>query len=188
MDSPNPQKPRPIDAKNARVSNTSGKLVILGIVAVALAAAGTSWWFRYNATRRAAEFWGPDTATLIRDASVVKLYYVNDDPNTVSLVRDISKAPGITHLRNALLEDRSFIWPAQKIAQSPRWRWALGFSNAGQSEQLVLELTDDFKQVVCTTDKQTVLSSEPIAAGLRTMVDEFIFSADRASNPAESSR
>jgi hypothetical protein len=171
-----------------RVKNASGKLVILAIIAVAIAAAGTSWWFRYNATHRAAAFWGPETAALIRDASVVEVYYVNDDPNTVSLVRDISKTPGITHLRNALLEDRSYRWPAQKLARSPRWRWALAFNDAGQSGQVVLMLTDDFDQVVCMTDKQTVLNSAPIAAGLRKIFDEFEFSAGRDSNPTESSR
>ena len=46
----------------------SGKLVIIGIVGVALAGAGAGWWFRYNATHRAAEFWGPQAVRLIRDA------------------------------------------------------------------------------------------------------------------------
>jgi hypothetical protein len=168
------------------MSRVSGKLVIFSIVAVALVAAVASLWFRYNATHRAAEFWGPETATLIRDATIVKLYHVNDDPSLVSLVRDISKARGLTHLRIALLEDRNFIWPAQYTVTPPRWRWALAFSNPGQEEQFVLELTDDFKQLVCSTDKNTVLNSEPIAAGLREMVDEFLFSADRGSNSAQS--
>src|SRR5688572_29599931 len=81
----------------------SGKLVIVAILAFALAAAGASWWFRYNATHRAAKFWGPDDARRIRDAPFVELYYINDDPDALSTIREISKAPGLTHLRHALL-------------------------------------------------------------------------------------
>ena len=39
--------------------NVSGKLVIIGIRGGRPAGGGASWWFRYNATHRAAEFWGP---------------------------------------------------------------------------------------------------------------------------------
>src|SRR5688572_9136529 len=59
-----------------RVSKASGKLVIVFILAAAFAAAGASWWFRFNATHRAAEFWGPDVARLIRDAPQVSFFYV----------------------------------------------------------------------------------------------------------------
>jgi hypothetical protein len=52
----------------------SGKLVIIGILAVAVASAAASWWFRYAATHRAAQYWGPETARLIRDAPTVELY------------------------------------------------------------------------------------------------------------------
>ena len=181
-----PKADSPAEPAQPSEASVSGKWVIIGILTVALAAAGGSWWFRYNATHRAAQFWGPDTTVLIRDATIVKLYYVNDDLNTLSLVRDISKAPGLTHLRNALLEDRSFIWPAQPITQPPRWRWALEFNDPGQPEQFVLALTDDFKQVVHKSNNDIVLNCEPIAAGLREMVGEL--SATPSSNHAEPPR
>src|SRR5262245_54361840 len=103
----------------------SGKLVILGIFALAVALAGASWWFRYTATHRAAEFWGPEAARMIRDAAIVKLCSLKmvrpEQPHYSALqpqltdCRNISALPGITHLRNALLEDRSFRWPPLSI-------------------------------------------------------------------------
>ena len=44
----------------------SGKLVTGVILAVAVAAATFSWLFRWQATRRAAEFWGPEAVALIQ--------------------------------------------------------------------------------------------------------------------------
>src|SRR4051812_21733385 len=60
-------------------STASGKLLIVGILAVSIAAAAMSWWFRYNATHRAATFWGPGLAVLIRDAPQVTLRIMPSD-------------------------------------------------------------------------------------------------------------
>src|SRR5690348_9790168 len=116
-------------------SGLSGKLLIIGILAIAFVAAGTSWWFRYSATHGAATFWGP-SATLIRDARVVELWKpVNFHPELRdptlftddSEWHDISAAHGLVHLRNALLEDHSFKWPPIKIPTNTDWRqWTLG--------------------------------------------------------------
>src|SRR5262245_471220 len=97
-------------------SGTSGKLVILGVVAIATVAAAASWWFRYKATHRAAEFWGSEDARLIRDAPIVEMY----EP-----ARDISAARGLVHLRNALLEDRSFQWPSKPVSPDVHWKQGL---------------------------------------------------------------
>ena len=51
----------------------SGKRLILGVVAACLVAAIASWWFRYAATHRAAQFWGSQAVALIRDAPHVTL-------------------------------------------------------------------------------------------------------------------
>jgi hypothetical protein len=110
------------------MKNASGKFVIIGILIAAAAAAGTAWWFRYSATREATEFWGPDAAAMIRDAPHVALIALEpgkDSPQDLSTSDavveignqlfavkkrwDISSAPGLSHLRNALLEDRTFV-------------------------------------------------------------------------------
>lgn len=202
--------------------SVSGKWVILGILAVAFVAAGGSWIFRYNATHRAVEFWGPQAARLIRDASRVDIFRLRTEeagsvPATarIPLKSDrtlygydqhiISKAHGLAHLRNALVEDRSFEWPAEAPSSDPPWRWALTFWRSpdritplgGPSwTQKAMDAMHDKKQPVMTcilfTEDCTqatvvepangkVISCKPIAAGLREMFAEFAATNDSES-------
>ena len=171
--------------------HSSGKLVIFGIVAIAIASAAVSWWFRYSTTHRAAEFWGPQTARLIRDAPIVKLYQMNpptqsrqssrdavDFLNSTS-GRDVSKTPGLTHLRKALLEDRSYRWPAQPIRPGDRRQWALRFAESPSGEGLILWFSPDW-QYVRSAEREKIVSCEPIADGLAEMLGEL---APAAENP-----
>src|SRR5262245_61962164 len=106
-------QPPATDAATEPRPNVSGKLVIIAIAVLALTAAGISWLFRYNATHRAAGFWGSTTSRNILTAPEVKLTRVERDSSgqvTSSATRDISRAHGMMHLRLALLEDRSFDW------------------------------------------------------------------------------
>jgi len=170
------------------VSNASGKLVIIGILTVALAAAGVSWWFRFNVTHRAAEFWGPKTARLIRDAPVVRFWLqspptqlpaliesqTSTDTDTHSAaIRDITNAHGFIHLRNALLDDRSFQWPPKPPASDATWKWIVSFHSDGAQEQAILVLTSDCKFVADFHRPGEVLSCEPIAKGLEEVFTEF---------------
>jgi hypothetical protein len=163
------------------VSNASGKLVIIGILTVALASAGISWWFRYNATSQAARFWGPQTARLIRDAPTVELYQWSSVPTAAFQTgfsqtylgrangRDISKAAGLTHLRNALLEDRSYQWPAEPAIPGS-WGWVLVFRNERRNTA-ILFFARDWKYV--SSFDHDLLSCEPIADGLTEMLGEL---------------
>jgi hypothetical protein len=171
------------------LKNTSGKLVIGAILLVALAAAGTSWWFRYSATHRAAEFWGPRKARLIRDAPVVD-FWVHEPPGDLkstvdalvstdgvidpTTVREITAARGLVHLRNALLDNRSFNWPPGPPKPGVRWGWVLRFRNVEAKESTVVLLSSDCKQITSIGRSDAVLSSEPIAAGLSEMIAEFL--------------
>ncbi|MCI0492285.1 MAG: hypothetical protein L0Z07_05050 [Planctomycetes bacterium] len=151
----------------------SGKLLILAMVVVGLLAAGASWWFRYSATHQAARFWGPEAVRLIRDAPRVELVRLppnggaGDRQAAAALRRDVSAAPGMTHLRNALLEDRSFLWPPEQRNQDPVWRWAIRFHQTGTAASATLLFTDDCCQTnLSDGDHRGVASCEPIAAGL----------------------
>lgn len=184
----------------------SGKWVILGILAVALAAAGGSWIFRYNATHRAVEFWGPQAAQLIRDAPTVLLRRLPDEtkPTPTPQLRDkstfydfmasapapidISSAHGLVHFRNALLEDRSYRWPEAAVGPEDRWRWAMTFRSKDDRE-LTLIFSSDLHAV--TKDCPSVetprkLNCEPIARGLEEMFVEF--TATGTSPPASPSK
>jgi hypothetical protein len=164
----------------------SGKAVILGIVSVALAAAGTSWWFRYSATHRAAQFWGPVRSQLIRRAPVVKLLRLNTSADSQTALGkeigalditadvEITNAPGVLHLRNALLEDRSFHWPAKAaVSQVKQWQWALVFHDPSRHQMATLLFSPDWTLVTYQPGEQ-ILSCAPISEGLATMLTEHI--------------
>jgi hypothetical protein len=175
-----------------RPSGTSGKLVIIGIVVVALVAAVASWWFRYNATHQAAEFWGPTAAQLIRDASHVllcrkwegtepttasddELLLPNSSTRVITRCHDVTAAPGILHLRNALLEDRSFEWPAKNQTLSDQWRWCLVFKNDAADDVVYVWFSPDLNLAansLASSDALRVISCEPISAGLKEFFAE----------------
>jgi hypothetical protein len=169
----------PTESKPRPSPSLSGKLLIIGILAIAFAAAGTSWWFRYSATHRAATFWGPATAALIRDARVIQLWLPTDPHENVrsaslavssSDLHDISSARGLVHLRNALLEDHSFNWPTTKISPDVQWTQGLRFLDSGTG--VLLMFSSDFN-FVRTPNGNRMLSCEPMAKGLREMFAEF---------------
>jgi hypothetical protein len=151
--------------------HNSGKLVILGILTVALASAAASWWFRYSATHKAAQFWGPQNVRLIRDAPHVSLtrLILSDPPTT----RDISKAPGILHLRNALLEDSSFLW-GQGVDTERGGGWKLAFSEPVTGEQFTIRFTADCRGAFGDSEpSKGAISTAPIAKGLRAIFTEL---------------
>jgi hypothetical protein len=165
----------------------SGGLVMIGILVVAVAAAATSWWFRYNATHRAAKFWGPEAAKLIRDATQVTVHYSPFISNETSMRAngaskiDVSHAHGLTHLRNALLEDQSFDWttadnpmllPPEK---ADTVYWFISFHDLGTGKDVTIWLTDDFRRASHSDaeHKAHSVSTAPIAKGLREMFAEF---------------
>jgi hypothetical protein len=162
------------ESQQPRDRAISGKLVILSILAVALVAAGTSWVFRYYTTHQAADFWGPTGSRLIRDAPRVSLsrIYLGSAPTT----RDISKAPGITHLRNALLEDRSFGWRQTFDAAPKHFSWQLSFSDPAGGQQLTILFTSNCNGAMLsgTGRTQRTVSTEPISKGLCEVFTEYL--------------
>jgi hypothetical protein len=168
---------------------SSGKLVILGIVTLAFLAAGTSWLFRYYATRRAAEFWGPYVTNLVRDAPIVRLIRIEPSDETRELPMhfqlwtggqvkateyyDVSTAPGMTHLRNALLEDRNFVWPSHEHDQPLDWRWMLQFSDEPPGGNIILLFTNDCTHTALLDSDDEVIACTPIADGLSSIFAEF---------------
>jgi hypothetical protein len=157
-------------------NDKSGKRLILGVVVIGLAAAAASWWFRYSATHRAAQFWGPQAATLIRDAPHVTL---RSDASTDE-PRDVSDARGLTHLRNALLEDNSYDWSAAGPPDT-NWDSSLVFEvSEGAEPRAVVLFSPDFKWLSngSATDpmKSVVATTGEFAAGLQK------FFADEATD------
>ncbi len=163
----------------------SGKRLILGVLAIGLAAAAASWWFRYSSTRRAAQFWGPQAAELLRDAPHVTLR--SDAPSAdgaggdeADVPRDISSAKGLTHLRNALLEDARYNWTASGSPDT-NWSNSLVFAaGEGAEPRAVVMFSPDFKWVsngsAAEPAKHVVATAGDFADGLKK------FFADEAAD------
>jgi hypothetical protein len=181
----------------------SGKLLILAMFLVAFVAAGASWWFRYSATHRAAQFWGPEAARLIRDAPQVELLTLRpashhilrldgQSPTTASeptdevrfgraawpidTRRDISAAPGLTHLRNALLEDRSFIWGKMASTGDEEWTTAIVFRESDERQPLAILFPPNFtlaRVFGLGSDRPRMIGTQPIAAGLAETIADW---------------
>jgi hypothetical protein len=174
----------------------SGKFVIIGILGLALVAAGGRWLFRYNATHRVVNLWGRNAVQLIRDAPEVNFMQVPQglgdllDPEMLHEIRqldpknvtDISHAHGLAHLRNALLEDQSFNWEPPKGGTSTA-SWVLKFRNPGTNDEAYLAFTTHGERCALLVEGQRppIVLCEPISKGLLEMFEEFT-----ASKPADS--
>jgi hypothetical protein len=189
--------------------NYSGKLLIAAMLLAAIAAATASWWFRYEATHQAAQFWGPDAARLIRDAPQATLYnepfasVASLAPDTAAIqgvidksAIDISDARGLVHLRNALLEDHSFTWPAEnEVWPNPVGDiqyWWLVFADPQNGKSATVTFSHDCLQAAKLTATpngsyhMTPVSTEPIATGLREMFNEISTKDKAAALPPDS--
>jgi hypothetical protein len=167
----------------------SGKRLILGVLAFGLVAAAASWWFRYSATHHAAQFWGPQSVELIRDAKHVTLR--SDIPSAdgaggdeADVPRDISNAKGLTHLRSALLEDANYDWNAAGPPDT-NWSNSPAFAAAEGSEpRAVVLFSPDYKWISSGTapdpTKSVVATTGDFAAGLKKF-----FAEAAADAPAE---
>jgi len=118
-------------------------LLLLG-----LAAAITGIWFQRHQTRRCLEFYGPAEARRIATAPTVELLLVQPGtgPGRVATHTriDVSKAPGLVHLRRGLVEDANFNWKASdgvvpERLPSESWDVALVFSEPLGRTTLVID-------------------------------------------------
>jgi hypothetical protein len=169
-------------------SGFSGKLVIVGILTVAIVAAGVSWWFRFHATHLAASFWGAQTARIISDSTSITLTHMSRNADgliATNATRDVSHAPGITHLRTALLEDRSFVWPAHDGSPPAPAAWQLTFIGDSSNEKASVWFTPDLNYVFhdLSPGHTRGVSCAPISAGVLELFTEMMDAPAAASPP-----
>jgi hypothetical protein len=86
--------------------------LVLGLLGLAVGLAAFAVWFQWDQTRRCLAFFGPAAARQIQSAPRVELWTLaaEDDVIRQSEVRDVSKAPGLVHLRRGLVEDVNYRW------------------------------------------------------------------------------
>lgn len=163
-----------------------GQLTIVGILGLALVAAGLAVWWRHSQTRKTLEFMGPTTARLIVSADKVELlqleqvdaqletsgrefFRIDGMPYQVVQTKDVSKAPGFLNARHALTMDRSYRWQDDRDTCEPVWQTAMRFSDERNEETILFCFRS--KTVRRLGDPETVAIPR-IAASLQKVMDE----------------
>src|SRR5262249_405292 len=96
---------------------------------------------------------------------------------TITTKRDVSTAPGLTHLRNALLEDRSFDWEdAMESTQGEDWPPPIAFGGTDPAGSMLILFGDNFARALKRGPGRATLqmvSTRPIAAGLAETINDW---------------
>ena len=158
------------------MSNT-GKLVVLGIFFVAFGAAAFSMLYRFQATRRILQFWGAENVALVMGSPVVEAFRFGSEGQEQAVAEqvDISETRGLVHMRQALLEDRSFGWDEPARRDEPVWSYGLRFRDGASS--VMLEFSSDFRWAGLA-GSPSIVSTAPIAEGLATAFAEHLAEDD----------
>jgi len=141
-----------------------GKILVLATFGIGVAMAVGAWWYNYQQSYRAAEFWGSHDAALLVGNSQLKLLSLVDrpvaEPSTANPTTqviagraavdeaDLTGKPGLVHLRHALTYDANFTWDQRRSAPEATidWAYALRFFKADATPLVVL-FTRDFAQL-----------------------------------------
>ncbi|MFN9369505.1 MAG: hypothetical protein ACK6CT_12210 [Planctomycetia bacterium] len=121
-----------------------GRLVVALIVVLGICLAMFAFWYQWRQTRRCLDFLGAAVAGDVSRADRVELWRLGpgSGPRRLAVTAryDVSRAPGLVHLRHALVEDASFIWEAVPPAGDsgprpvPEWATAIAFSRHGDAK------------------------------------------------------
>jgi hypothetical protein len=174
----------------------SGRIIILSAFAIAVALAGGAWWYHYQGSQRAAEFWGgPAARQLVKSPRLEllelgELAEAGEAKRTVAgravlAEHDLSDQPGLVHLRFIFTQDAHFEWAGRKrvpLDAELDWAYALRFVE-GEQELIVL-LRRDFEQIGKLEGEHIdVLPSPRIAAPVMQYLsrDIGVLNADAAA-------
>jgi len=130
-----------------------GTAIVIGLLLLGLAAAGTGIWYQRGQTRRCLDLYGADAARHITAAPRVELVRLVPAGAAGRLAaidrRDITSAKGLVHLRRGLVEDANFLWPSTAPeSRIPESAWDLGlvFSDPAFPQHQPTVLVIDFDE------------------------------------------
>jgi len=170
-----------------RNSGVSGKPIAVVMLLLGVALAIYAGWFYYRLQRRPIQLWGAEVAQAIKrapSAAVLKLEPkpsartgdVEDDVIAIEgqnyrvvARRDVSDAPGFSHVRASLLNDAAFDWTADTAPPST-WRYAMRFADGEQRATL---LFDAPCRRVAVVENDARAAVDPIATAVRTYVEQL---------------
>jgi len=152
---------------------SSGNLVVAGMVLVAAILAGVTVWHHWSKGHVSIAYWGAANGENIRYAPIVTL---TADGETF----DISKARGLVHFRQALIEDASFSDTASRNDRRTSWTHEVVFSWPEKGDSTKVQF--DLSQGLIGLPKQPnvlVAKPEPTLSGLVTFFDDVMKRAPR---------
>ena len=156
-----------------------GKLLIVGMFLMATCFGLGSLIYRYVQTRDVLRLCGAEAAKSIAKQDKIEALrlepaatdadlHVGDQGLKIVQTRDVTKTPGFTNARNALVLDRSFeLSPA--TACKPTWTYALRFTRDKHQTVVLLSL-DCPRALLHGTDHSAGI--QPIVKGLKTLLEE----------------
>lgn len=174
-----------------------GRYAIIAIGVLAVSLAGAAVWYHAQLQRQAHQFWGNRVAELILRADKVNAlrlalnesqdgkqeaessaahtagedmtFLVNGRSWRVAEMKDVTSAPGFSHVRRSLMNDRGFDWTAPQPAGPIDWQYALTF-NDGPRTAMVLICLDPAR--VQLLEGPASASIEPVSGGFREFFAE----------------
>jgi hypothetical protein len=139
----------PVAQGNPGVSR--GTAVVFAFLLLASALGAFAVWFQWEQTRRCLDFFGPEIAAAIQSSPTVEIWHLGSDGSRVwqTVAHDVSKAPGLVHLRRGLIEDVNYAWddpasgpPGDRRLPAASWDIALVFSGSGSSPVMLAVALD----------------------------------------------
>jgi hypothetical protein len=160
-------------------AKNTGRIVILGMVVIALLAALYAQWHLYFDSRRALEYYGADASTLVQQSDHLDLLYlapvtpelqarrlaeitILDETYVVTKMANIDKAPGVIHARTALLSDSNYDWISTANG-SPNWVYAFQFRK--NKSTAIVAFSPGSSQAILVGGKNAI-SIAPIAPAI----------------------
>jgi len=160
-----------------------GTRLVIGLVFAGVGLALFAVWFQWGQTRRCLEFFGPEVARRIQAAPRVELWSLSADGATVRVSSrlDVSRAPGLVHLRRGLIEDVNYRWeqagsePAARLP-ADAWDEAIAFFDAPDGDLpatiVAFELDGPGRQPVATVvGRAGRVALGPLAPGLQRWIE-----------------
>lgn len=127
-----------------------GKYVIFMIFGTALAMAVFAWQFRISEGDDVLDYWGIESANLLRHANRVEFLRLDsaeaaDPDSTLTIngtqqrivsVEDISSRKGLIHARHMFIVDHTYLWEESPPENIQNWLFAMRFSDGDKQVTL----------------------------------------------------
>ena len=146
-----------------------GKYVIIVIFGTALAMAVFAWQFRISEGDDVLDYWGIESANLLRHANRVEFLKLDsaeaaDPDSTLTIngtqqrivsVEDISSRKGLIHARHMFIVDHTYLWEESPPENIQNWLFAMRFSDgdkqvtlAFHSQSHAVQMLDNNKPLI----------------------------------------